>query len=133
MATIIAFVSQKGGVGKRTLSRALAREAVKSGLTVKIADPDTQQGTSVNWHRRRLHAGIEPTVSVEAYRTAEQALAQADRYDLLIIDAPARASEGTHRIAQKADLVVQPTNPAVDDLEPAVLLFHEMVKGGPKI
>ena len=38
MATIIAFVSQKGGVGKSTLSRALAREAAASGLKVKIAD-----------------------------------------------------------------------------------------------
>ncbi len=130
MATIIAFVSQKGGVGKSTLSRALAREAVNSGLTAKVADLDTQQGTSVNWHRRRLNAGIEPTVSVEAYRTADQALAQASRYDLLIIDGPARASEATLRIARKADLIVQPTNPALDDLEPAVLVFHEMVKEG---
>ena len=130
MTTLIAFVSQKGGVGKSTLARALAREAAVNGLGVKIADLDTQQGTSVDWHRRRLDAGVEPTVSVEAYRTAEQALAQASRYDLLIIDAPARASEGTRRIAEKADLVVQPTNPALDDLTPAVLVFHELVKAG---
>lgn len=58
------------------------------------------------------------------------ASAQASRYDLLIIDAPARASEGTRRIAEKADLVVQPTNPALDDLTPAVLVFHELVKAG---
>lgn len=130
MTTLIAFVSQKDGVGKSTLARALAREAAVNGLGVKIADLDTQQGTSVDWHRRRLDAGVEPTVSVEAYRTAEQALAQASRYDLLIIDAPARASEGTRRIAEKADLVVQPTNPALDDLTPAVLVFHELVKAG---
>jgi chromosome partitioning protein len=130
MANIIAFVSQKGGVGKSTLSRALAREAANSGLTVKIADLDTQQGTCVNWHRRRLDNSVEPTFSVESYKTSEQALAQADRYDLLIIDAPARASEGSLKIAQRAGLVVQPTNPAIDDLEPAVRVFHEMVKEG---
>ena len=130
MATIIGIISQKGGVGKSTIARALAREAAKSGLAVKIADLDTQQGTSVNWHRRRLEGNVEPAFSVEAFKTAEQALAQADRYDLLIIDAPARASEGTRRIAQKADLVVQPTNPALDDLHPAVLVFHELVKEG---
>jgi cellulose biosynthesis protein BcsQ len=45
MATIIALVSQKGGVGKSTLARALAREAAVSGLKVKLADLDTQQGT----------------------------------------------------------------------------------------
>ena len=92
MTTIIAFVSQKGGVGKSTLARALAREATVSGLRVKIADLDTQQGTSVDWHRTRLNANIDPVVSVEAYRTAAQALRQAAHYDLLVIDGPARAS-----------------------------------------
>ena len=58
MTTIIAFVSQKGGVGKSTLARALAREAAYGGLQVKIADLDTQQGTSVDWHRTRLHTGL---------------------------------------------------------------------------
>src|SRR5271169_5991832 len=67
-ATVIAFVSQKGGVGKSTLARGLAREAAKSGLSVKIADLDTQQGTCVEWHRRRLNEGVEPVVSVEAYK-----------------------------------------------------------------
>ena len=129
-ATVIAFVSQKGGVGKSTLSRGLAREAAKSGLTVKIADLDTQQGTSVEWHRRRLEEGVEPIISVEGFKTADQALAQVERYDLLIIDAPARASEGTQKIAQRAALVVQPTNPALDDLGPAVRLFHELTKAG---
>src|SRR6476620_2530974 len=59
MTTIIAFVSQKGGVGKSTLARALAREAANSGLAVKIADLDTQQGTSVDWHRQRLDSALE--------------------------------------------------------------------------
>ncbi|MBD4961076.1 AAA family ATPase, partial [Xanthomonas citri pv. citri] len=54
MAAVVAFISQKGGVGKSTLSRALAREAAAGGLRVKIADLDTQQGTSIDWHRLRL-------------------------------------------------------------------------------
>jgi len=44
--TIIAFISQKGGVGKSTLSQALAVEAKKQGLSVLLADCDSQQGTS---------------------------------------------------------------------------------------
>lgn len=130
MPTLVAFTSQKGGVGKSSLARALAREAAASGLSVKLGDLDTQQGTSVDWHRRRLDAGVEPTVSVEAFRTVEQALAQSDRFDLLVLDAPARASEGTRRIAQRADLIVQPTGPALDDLRPGILLFHELVQAG---
>lgn len=130
MATIIAFVSQKGGVGKSTLARALAREAVVGGLKTKIADLDTQQGTSVDWHRDRLNAGIEPVVSAEAYATASQALNAANGHDLLIIDAPARTSKGTLDIARVAHLIIQPTGASRDDLRPAVREFHALVKAG---
>jgi chromosome partitioning protein len=127
MATIIAFVSQKGGVGKSSLSRALACEAVKAGLDTKIADLDTQQGTSVDWSRLRLNGGVEPAIPTESFATAAQALKIAPRHDLLIIDAPARASQGTLEIARVADLVVQPTGASIDDLRPAVRVFNGLI------
>jgi len=130
MAAVVAFVSQKGGVGKSTLARALAREAAAGGLRVKVADLDTQQGTSVDWHRMRLSASIEPAVSVEAFATAAQALKVADGYDILIIDGPARTSQATVEIARTANLVVQPTGASLDDLRPAVREFHALAKAG---
>ncbi|SAL52646.1 ParA family protein [Caballeronia concitans] len=130
MASVIAFVSQKGGVGKSTLARALAREAAAGGLRVKVADLDTQQGTSVDWHRTRMDAAIEPSVSVESYKTAAQALAVADHFDILILDGPARTSQATLDIAKAASLVVQPTGASLDDLRPAVREFHALVKAG---
>jgi chromosome partitioning protein len=129
-SSVIALVSQKGGVGKSTLARALAREAAAGGLRVKIADLDTQQGTSIDWHRTRMDAGIEPAVSAEAFKTAAQALAIADHFDLLVIDGPARTSQATLEIARVADLVVQPTGASLDDLRPAVREFHALVKAG---
>jgi chromosome partitioning protein len=99
-------------------------------LRVKIADLDTQQGTSVDWHRLRLGAGIEPLVSVEAFATAAQALAVADAYDILVIDGPARTSQATLEIAKAASLVVQPTGASLDDLRPAVREFHALAKAG---
>jgi chromosome partitioning protein len=130
MGAIIGFVSQKGGVGKSTLARGIGREAAAGGLSVKIADLDVQQGTSVNWYRRRLEAGIEPIFSVESFKTAAQALKLAPQFDYLIIDGPARASSATLEIARAASLIVQPTGSSVDDLEPAVLTFHELVRDG---
>lgn len=130
MAAVIAFVSQKGGVGKSTLARALARESAAGGLKTKIADLDTQQGTSVDWNRTRMDAGIEPSVSVESFRTAKQALAVADHFDILILDGPARTSQATLDIAQSSSLVVQPTGASLDDLRPAVREFHALVKAG---
>ena len=130
MAAVVAFVSQKGGVGKSTLSRALAREAAAGGLRVKVADLDTQQGTSVDWHRQRLNASIEPVVSVEAFATAAQALGVANGFDILILDGPARTSQATLEIARAANMVVQPTGASLDDLRPAVREFHALVKAG---
>jgi chromosome partitioning protein len=130
MGAIVGFISQKGGVGKSTLARGISREAAAGGLSVKIADLDVQQGTSVNWYRRRLELGVEPVFSVESFRTAAQALKLAPQFDYLVIDGPARASAATLEIAKAATLIVQPTGSSLDDLIPAVLTFHELVKEG---
>lgn len=130
MTAVIAFISQKGGVGKSTLARALAREAAASGLKVKIADLDPDQATVIDWHKIRTQRALEPALSVELFRTAAQALAGADGHDLLVVDGPAKASGGTTEIAKRADLIVQPTGAARDDLNPAVRVFHGLVKQG---
>ena len=130
MAQIVGFISQKGGVGKSTLARGLSREAAASGLNVKLADLDTQQGTSVDWYRRRLDSGATPVFSVESFKTASQALRLAGQFDLLLLDGPARASTATLEIARAANLVVQPSGASIDDLRPAVLVFHELIKAG---
>jgi chromosome partitioning protein len=67
---------------------------------------------------------------VQILATINQVLAGADGYDLVIIDAPARAPTGTRDIAKHADLVVQPSGPADDDLTPAIREFHGLVKAG---
>ena len=46
MALVIGVVSQKGGVGKSTCARLIAREYAYAGWDVKIADLDVSQGTS---------------------------------------------------------------------------------------
>lgn len=128
--TIIAFLSQKGGVGKSTLARAFACEAQKSGLSVKLADLDTQQGTSSDWHRQRLNNGYEAVGSVEVFGKAMHALKLADDYDILLLDGAPRASSASLEIAKKADLVILPCGASRDDLMPTILLAHELVKKG---
>ena len=130
MSRVVAFVSQKGGVGKSTLARALAREGANSGLSVKLADLDTQQGTVSEWHRNRLDHDLDPVGSVEVYRTAKQALAKAGDFDLTIIDGAARASAATLEIAQASDVIVLPACASRDDLIPAVKLAHELTDAG---
>ena len=127
---VVAFISQKGGVGKSTLARALAREAASSGLQVKVGDLDTDQATIIDWHKVRTQRGIEPVLSVELFRSIADAVKAAGRYDLLVIDGPAKASTSTTEISKKSQLIVQPTGPALDDLKPAIRVFHGLVKAG---
>jgi chromosome partitioning protein len=130
MGYIVAFLSQKGGVGKSTLARALACEASKGGLSVKVADLDTQQGTISNWHRQREANGHDRIGSVETFGKAKDALKTADEFDMLILDGAPRASSATSEIAKVADLIVLPTGASRDDLIPTVLLAHELTKKG---
>ena len=109
MAIVVGVVSQKGGVGKSTIARLLAREYASAGWQAKIADLDIAQGTSFSWQARRLRNDIKPAVAVERFGTVEQALHVADHYDLLILDGPPHSTAGTLRIAQASDLIVLPS------------------------
>jgi chromosome partitioning protein len=130
MAVIIAMCSQKGGIGKSTLARLIAREYANAGWNVKIADLDVGQGTSFNWQGRRLQNEIAPIIPVERFGSVDQALKFTAALDLLIIDAPPNSNAGTLRIAQAADAVILPTGLSLDDMQPSVLLAHELVKKG---
>jgi len=129
MAVIVALVSQKGGTGKSTLARALGAVVAHTGHKVRIADLDDQQQTVIEWGKLREDSNLS-SIEVQAFSDVANALSSQREGELLIIDAPARASRSTLEIARHADLVVQPTGGSVDDLRPAVLLFHELVSAG---
>jgi chromosome partitioning protein len=129
-AVIVSLVSQKGGVGKSTLARLIAREYAAAKWNVKIADLDIGQGTSFNWQSRRLQHDIHPVIAVARFGTVEQALKIAHHHDMLILDGPPHSTAGTLRIAQASSLVILPTGLSLDDLQPTVLLAHELVKKG---
>lgn len=130
MALLIGLISQKGGVGKSTLARLIAREYARAGWNVKIADLDVSQATSFNWQGRRLQNSVVPLVAVERFGTVEQALKIQGHYDLLVLDGAPHSTAATLKIAEACDVVILPTGLSLDDLEPSVLLAHELVKKG---
>jgi chromosome partitioning protein len=125
---IIVICSQKGGVGKSTLARLVAREYAATGWNVKIADLYVGQGTSFNWQALRLQSGGEPIIAVERFGSVDQALKVAHQVEMLILDGPPHSTAGTLGIAQAANLILLPSGLSLDDLQPSVLLFHELVK-----
>lgn len=130
MTYIVGMVSQKGGVGKSTLARMMAREFVAGGLSTKIADLDTQQQTCTNWAGRRAENGVTPEIQVQSFPSVKSAVEEAERFDALILDGKPNASDQTIEIAKASDLVVIPTGQTVDDLHPGVVLAHSLRKKG---
>lgn len=147
MTITVAFISQKGGVGKTTLAIALATLAAENGWTAKIADLDSGQTSSVLTHTLRLKATKEaqdreaqkkkpkplpakPNFEVQAFDRASDALKHKANFDLYVLDGPAKTSAASLEIARAADLVIQPTSPAMVDLVPAVAEFLGMERAG---
>ena len=122
--TIIAFISQKGGVGKSTLAQALASEAKKKKISVLLADCDSQQATSYEWSK------LNKKIPCQVFNSVSEVWPLSKDYDLIIIDGPARTSAGTLEIAKKADLLIQPTGASRADLIPAIKEFNALKKAG---
>ena len=128
MTLVIACVSQKGGVGKSTLARMLAREYAANEWSVKIADMDNKQLTSTRWNARRNDNGFQPELEVQNYKTVSQAMRTAQSYDLLVFDGKPHSSSETLEIAKQAHIILVPTGYSLDDLEPTITLANDLVK-----
>ncbi len=115
MATVLAFVSQKGGSGKTTLGVAVAVAATRAGDQVRVIDLDPQ-GSTLTWGRRRgdeipeVVAGHPPRLrqGIESARGAG--------VDVVVIDTGPREGGGAAEAARLADLVLIPCRPAAVDL-----------------
>lgn len=129
MPKIIACLSQKGGGGKSTLARCLAVELTKQKQNILLVDLDIQQKTSQEWSERKRKKDIKPFINCQSFPYFSTELLKSN-YDCLIIDGPARVSEGTLNIAKAANLIIQPVRPSLDDLNPAVKEFNSLFKAG---
>lgn len=125
---VIGCLSQKGGVGKSTLARLVAWTYASAGWSVKIADFNTKQLTSVDWVAARMAQGrapeihAEPTSSVRGFKR--------EPYDLIVADGKPDSDTSSLEIARVADLVVVPTGLSLDDLKPQVMFVNELVARG---
>ncbi|MGB0861525.1 MAG: ParA family protein [Saprospiraceae bacterium] len=130
MALKIANLSQKGGVGKSTLSRAIAIEYARNEWDVKIADMDLKQSTCSLWNRERMKNKHVPQISVETFSKVKDALKHEDNYDLMVFDGSGHADLQTLEIAKMSDYIILPSGLSKDDLTPQIKLAHELTKKG---
>jgi chromosome partitioning protein len=124
----IACLSQKGGVGKSTLARLIARTYAVGKWRVKIADFNVKQKTSVDWAATRMAQGVEPEIQAEAFTDVAKALRE--DFDLVVFDGKPDSDMQTLQLARDASLAVIPTGVSIDDLMPQVRFANELKMRG---
>ena len=125
---IIAFASQKGGVGKTTLAGHLAVEAERQGAgPVALLDTDPQGSLAAWWNARAAEAPLFVRGELANLKSQLQQLAAAG-INLVLIDTPPAITENIAAVVRRADLVIIPTRPSPHDLR-AVGATVDLVEG----
>ena len=103
---ILAFLNQKGGVGKSTLSTNAADYLHRQGAKTLLIDADPQ-GTTNDWAARR-DAMTFPVMALARGNMAQEILGHAVNYDHVVIDGPPRAEAVSRAVIIASDLIVIP-------------------------
>lgn len=123
---VIAFLSQKGGSGKTTLSVHTAVAADATGERVCVIDADPQESATAWASAREAGTPIVATAQAGELDAALKA-AKAEGMTLAIIDSPPHAAPAAGQIARRSELVLIPVRPAAFDLK-AVPAAVEIVR-----
>jgi len=134
---VVSFVSQKGGVGKTTLSLNLAGWlAAKNRIAFVDCDP---QKSATKWHGLRARSFELFTLAGPALHAEVPRLAR--EYALVIVDSPpgiaTDAATITEAVLSVSDLAIAPVQPSrldYDSTEDALVMVKRMIeKRRPKL
>jgi chromosome partitioning protein len=128
--TTVAFVSQKGGVGKSALARLLAVGAIHRGRKTLLADFDLDQLTCVEWGALRLRSNIEPEIDARAFKSLKKLRKDDGVAEFIVVDTRGLADDLSGEIAEVSDVVFLPTGVSQDDLRPTLALARKLARRG---
>ena len=111
---IIAFLNQKGGVGKTTLALHVAGRLAGKGAAVAVVDADPQ-GSALDWAEQRLACGRDRRFSVIGLprETLHRELPSLRAgFAHVIVDGPPRVTGIARSALLAADVVLIPVTPS---------------------
>ena len=112
---IVAFLNQKGGVGKTTLAVHIATAFAQRGRKVLLVDADPQ-GSSLDWSASRQIEPLFPVIGLPTKTLHKEMPAHLANYDDIIIDGPPRVNELARSAIIAADVVIVPIQPSPYDV-----------------
>ena len=112
---IVGVLSQKGGVGKTTLSLNLASHWHAEGRRVLVVDADPQ-GSALAWSSARAAPPIFPVVGMAKPSLHRDLPAIAADYDVTVIDGAPRVNDLGRAAILASDLVLIPVQPSPFDV-----------------
>ena len=114
---IVAFLNQKGGVGKTTLALHLAGEWARQGCRVTLIDADPQ-GSALDWSQQRHREGLPRlfgVIGLARDTLHREAPEMARDVDHVVIDGPPRVAGLMRSALLATDLVLIPVLPSPFD------------------
>ena len=112
---ILGVLSQKGGVGKTTLSLNIAAHHAMQGRRVLVVDADPQ-GSALTWSTMRERSPLFPVVGMAKPSLHRDLPTIAADYDLTVIDGAPRVNDLGRAAILASDLVLIPVQPSPFDV-----------------
>jgi len=112
---IVAFLNQKGGVGKTTLAVHVATDLAQRGGRVLLVDADPQ-GSALDWATARQTEPLFPVIGLPTKDLHRQIKQHVANYDAIVIDGPPRVNELARAAIIASDVVLIPVQPSPLDV-----------------
>lgn len=112
---IVAFLNQKGGVGKTTLAVHVAAALSARGSRVLLLDADTQ-GSAMDWAAAREGDPLFPVAGLPKKTIHRELPGLSEGFQHVVIDGPPRVYDVARSAIMASDLVVIPIQPSPYDV-----------------